>query len=36
MHDVYIKGCYYFSSNTYYDLGQDYKELLSKDMNHDN
>jgi hypothetical protein len=37
MHDVYInKGCYHFPSNTYYDLGKDYKELLSKDTNHDN
>jgi hypothetical protein len=37
MHDVYInKGCYHFPCNTYYDLEQDYKELLSKDMNHDN
>jgi hypothetical protein len=37
MHDVYInKGCYHFPSNTYYDLGLDYKKLLSKYMNHDN
>ena len=36
-HDVYInKGCYHFPSNTYYDLGQEYEELLSKDTNHDN
>ena len=36
-HDVYInKGCYPFPSNTHYDLGQEYEELLSKDTNHDN
>jgi len=36
-HDVYInKGCYHFLRNTYYDLGQEYEELLSKDTNHDN
>jgi hypothetical protein len=37
MHDIYItKGCHTFPGAGAYELGQEYKEMLSKDTNHDN